>query len=292
MATKLTLRLSKEFQIKVREEAVISDDHCIETVMDILEGIEESGRFDFKLKRKSGRRWERRGERYDTLPTIGLFKSNNVTLATEKRGEGDDARTKLKCKLHNFVPELLYETVESAWSVPAPGDYGDEVEPKFKLEQDIHFTNCKTCATGYLTLPGRDHEFSKVKEFLPYYPNLLKIPGTKRSQHLVKVKDWNETVFDDIEMSIGDWAIRGALVTRRDFLTGAWDESEFSFKIERALGDEEDPMEPAAGWDYQKLRELAAIYNELYRIDSIFIRAPSIFTFADPVSSTKIRVVD
>ena len=227
---------------------------------------------------ESARPYPGHGERYDTLPDIGALKSHNVTLATEKRGDGKGAKTKLKCKLHNFAPELLYDRVEKSWCYPCRNHR--KIRPKFKLEQDIHFDNCKYCATGYVTIPGRDHWFTKVADFLPFFPRLAKVPRLRAEQALVKVKDWQ-----------GDWKLRGALVTRRDTATGAWEESEFSFKIkQRNRGC--SWLRPAAGWDYGGLQTLGAIYREMAGMSSLFIQAPSIFTFADPVSSLDIRIVE
>ncbi len=292
MAEKLKTKYSKEFQVKLRREVVTSDDAAIDALMGVLRGIAASGRYDFRVKDKKAKRWPRHGERYDTLPSVGLFKSSNISLATEKGVDGKSAKTKLKCKLHNFVPELLYKKVDKSYCVPSVGPYGDDpdVELKFKLEQDIHFDNCKYAATGYLIIPGRDHKFKKVSDFLPYYQRLTRVPGIKHDMPLVKVKDWQETVYDDLLFYIGDWEFKGALVTRRDTVTGDWDETEFSFKIKQPDKDCEW-LEPADGWDYGKLQTLAAIYNEMFRISSVFIQSPSIFYFSNPVSSRDIRVI-
>ena len=213
---------SKEFQIKMRSDVATSDEASIQAIMEVLREIEASHRYAFRVVEKNARRWERHGERYDTMRTGGLFKANNISLATEKRGNDKRAKTKLKCKLHNFVPELLYRKPEKSFCYPAFGAYRDhpKVETKLKLEQDIHFDNCKYAATGYLTIPGRDHEFAKVADFLPYYKRLKKIPGIDTDTALVKVKDWQESIYDDLELYIDDWKFKGALVTRPCIFSG------------------------------------------------------------------------
>lgn len=276
--------MRKEFQVKLRRDIVTSDEACRKTLLSVLQGIEDQGCFDFKLKGNSGATWKRRGERYDTMPgNAGIFRSNRLSLATEKREDKNGKFTKLKCKLHNFVPELLYRTPKKSWVWPSPGNYKTNVKLKFKLEQDVHFNNCKYCSTGYLTIPGCNHKFKKMKDFLPYFPRLTAIPGVHKDMALWKVKNWDEVVFDDIKMTIGTWDIRGALVTRRDHVTGEWDESEFSFKLKRNGRGCLKAMEPARGWG--ELRALQLVYDELFKNDQVFIREPGIFYFADPVSS-------
>jgi hypothetical protein len=287
-AKKVKTNLRKEFQIKLRRDVVTSDKACKKTLLSVLQSIEDQGCFDFKVKAKSGKSWKRRGERYDTMPgKTGIFRANRLSLATEKREDKKGKFTKLKCKLHNFVPELLYRTPEQSWAWPAAGDYEKKkkVELRFKLEQDIHFNNCKYCSTGYLTIPGCKHQFKKVKDFLPYFPRLTRVPGVHKDMTLSRVKNWDEVVFEDIEMTIGDWDITGALVTRRDHITGEWDESEFSFKLKLENYDCSKIMEPARGWPYRDMRALQLVYNELFNNEQVFIREPGIFYFADSVSS-------
>lgn len=288
MAKKVAMNFRKEFQIKLRGDAVTSDKTYKQTLLDALKGIEASGRFDFKIKAKSGNTWKRRGERYDTMPgNTGTFRANRVSLATEKGKDKHGKFTKLKCKLHNFVPQLLYRTPEESWAWPAAGAHEKDksVKLRFKLEQDIHFNNCKYCSTGYLTLRGHKHQFKKVKDFLPYFPRLTKIPGVHEDMPLSRVKNWDEVVFDNIKMTIGKWGIMGALVTRRDHVTGELDESEYSFKLRMEGSGCSVVMEPALGWPYQDLCTLQLVYDELFKNDKVFIREPGVFYFADPVGS-------
>ncbi len=287
MKIKLVTKVSKEFQIKLRPEVATSDKTAISEMMRVLKALANSDRHKFHII-KMGETWQRHGERYDTAQGTGMFKEQQLSLATEKRGEGKKARTKLKCKLHNFVPELLYRDHEKAFCTPVLKPYkkssGIRIEPKFKLEQDIHFNNTKYCATGYLTLPGREHSFTTVKEFARFYPRLLKLSGIESKTPLVKVKDWNETVHDNIIMRIGDMELRGALVTRRDRISGALDESEFSFKLSQSkIGC--TPLDPAADWNYRDLQRLEALYNEMFEMEGVFMQDPTIFYFANPVSS-------
>jgi hypothetical protein len=238
--------------------------------------------------------WRRHGERYDILPEVGLFKSHDISLATEK-GEKDGRKgTKLKCKLHNLVPELLYERSKKSYCYPTAGRFAKTkgVEPKFKLEQDVHFNNTKYCATGYLIIPGDKHRFGKVGDFLHFFPRLKDLSGVQKDIPLLKVRDWQETVFDDLKFRIGDWDFDGALVTRRDTHTGAWVESEFSFKIkppkDKKSKKKSSCLDPCGIWDHRKLRKLAAIYDELYATSTVFIQQPPIFYFSNPVSSVDI----
>jgi len=273
----VTKKISKELQIKLRPELAVTNVRAKETIIEILEWLENNT--EFSWKDSSGDDWERRGERYDTQDSF--FKSNRITLASEK-SEDDKNRTKIKCKLHNFIPELLYPEIEYAYCYPNAGSY-DDIELKFKQEQDIHFNNCKYCATGYMKLPGTAHQFTQVEEFYPYYPNLKKVPEIDGNADLVKVKDWQETIFDDIKMKIGDFEFKGALVTRRNYCDQSLDESEFSFKV----------TEGKDGWDYNGLSQLADIYNLIRsRYGEIFlINQPSIFTFQNPASSEEIKEI-
>jgi len=274
------MKLSKEFQIKLKQTLGEHHEKARDTVLDLLECIEASGRYRFKVKSK-GESWKRRGERYDTLPDVGLFRRNGISLATEKR-KGKDGGTKLKCKLHNLVPELLYSKPQTSpgW----PRDDVADVDRKFKLEQDIHFDNTKYCATGYLILPNTDWTFETVADFARYYPLLSDLPGIHQDQRLFKVKDWDEFVEDEMVFEICGEEVKGALVTRRNRLDGSWDETEFSFKVKQKH-KECSWLEPAKGWDEKCLHTLSEIYNEMYRMRSVFIQSPSIFYFRDPVAS-------
>ena len=279
MGTKPDFKHSKEFQIKLRKDVSASDCDSIGVVQKVLSELVSDNALELDLD--STRKWLRRGERYDTCGN--LFRAHNISLATEKSERDGKQRTKLKCKLHSFVPELLYKRRKSAHCYPSPSNSG--VKTKFKKEQDIHFDNCKYCATGYLTLSGTGDEFNRVGDFIEYYPNLAKIPGVQPSDRLERVKNWDESVFDNIKMEINGWKLKGALVTRREHRSGEWVESEFSFKAK----------EPKKGWKRKDLRAFAAGYTRLLReyahADGLFIRAPSIFFFDNPVSSRDIELL-
>jgi hypothetical protein len=279
----VTTKLSKEFQVKLKQSLGEYYEQARDTLLDVLKCVETSGRYRFKVQ-SEGESWKRRGERFDTLPNIGLFRQNGISLATEKRKD-DKAGTKLKCKLHNLVPELLYSKPETSWGWPRDDVVG--VERKFKLEQDIHFDNAKFCATGYLVLPGTDWKFKQVGDFTRYFPLLSDLPGVRQDQRLYKVKDWDEYVQDEMVFEICGEKVEGALVTRRNRLDNSWDETEFSFKVKQK--DKECGwLQPARGWDEDCLRTLSAIYKEMYRMSSVFIQSPSIFYFHDPVASKDI----
>lgn len=294
MANEIKEKFSKELQIKLRREVGFSDENCISTLKAVMRNIEARGRFDFSIEKFPTESWSRHGERFDTAPNAGLFRTNGISLATEKviKGKTGKERTKLKCKMHSLLPELLYDKREESYCYPSTEV--DSIETKFKLEQDIHFNNCKHCATGYFLLAGVEYQFETARDFLEYFPTLGMLPGVDKKAPLFKVKDWEETVFDELEFNIGDWKIKGALVTRRDMITREWVESEFSFKIKlpkKQLG-KCTHLDPAKGWEYEKLKELANVYNEMFGISSIFIRTPSIFYFSDPVSSRYVRLAE
>ncbi|MES9897574.1 MAG: hypothetical protein ABW148_00960 [Sedimenticola sp.] len=155
------------------------------------------------------------------------------------------------------------------------------VTTRFKREQDIHFNNCKYCATGYLKLPGNDYSFKRADDFLTHYPNLARLKGFDGEARLLKVKEWDEYIWDSIEMEVAGVEIGGALVTRIHRTNGVWDESEFSFKVR---ADEQGE------WNREMLQHLSDLYNRLYTeyADLFFVREPSIFTMENPVSSVAI----
>lgn len=219
--------------------------------------------------------WRREGIRYDTAG--GDLKRNNLTLAIE----ATDEKTKLKCKQHQFVPELLFEKPKHSLCLPdreAVSHYQQHAA-KFKLEEDIHFSNIKYCAAGSLFVEGRANQFGSLDDFSHYFPGL----GTLRSPAapLTPLSHWDEAVFDDMRTGWGkcrlaDWM----LVNRWDWGTNTLLESELSFKVTKAL---------AADWDYRLLRRAAALYLELQR-SGIFRAAPPIFFFDNPVSATDIII--
>lgn len=260
-------KYSKEFQAKIKPEFVSSTDHCITVLTNVLEDIEDNhDEVDFKFKKSSGKEWAREGIRYDT--DSGLLKANNVTLATELSTLDGEERTKLKCKLHSFVPELLYADLQSSYCCPTQ-EYQEDT--KVKVEQDIHFNSNKFCATGYLFIPGLHRSFKSVDDFRKYYKNIDSIPGVQAAMALKVVKHWNESVFDDMEMSVSAWEMLGALVIRRHTVTGGLVEAEFSMKVRM----------PDEGWNYDNLSELAKVYNLLYT-SGLFEENPEVFHFKEP----------
>jgi len=259
-------KYSKEFQAKIKSEFVPNDDECIKTLTNVLEDIEDHHDVRFKFRKSTGRRWKRKGIRYDT--DCGLFKASNVTLATEMSTINGEHRTKLKCKLHNFVPELHYDTLDSAYCCPTQ-EYQEDT--KIKVEQDIHFNSNKFCTTGYLFIPGIQNSFKTVGDFLRYYKNIDKLRGVKASMPVTLVKHWDESVFDDMEMSVNAWEMFGALVIRRHPVTDGLVEAEFSIKVSR----------PGESWNHTDLSELSKVYNLLYS-SGLFDENPEVFQFSEP----------
>ena len=284
MGDQIKMKYSKEFQIKLRKQKGNTHKKSVKTIQRVLSKLNDDGLLYFDPD--SGNHWQRRGERYDTKKSN--FKRLNISLATEKSKIKETERTKLKCKLHNFVPELLYTSSKKASCYPGNGG-NNKIKTKFKREQDIHFDNCKYCATGYLDLPSLKPSFQKAKDFYTYYPNLEKACGVKPSTQLKKVKDWDEYIFDDLKIRVGSTEIKGALVTRINRGDSSWDETEFSFKIQQ----QQDSKQPDGGWDFDDLNHLATIYQRLFTEYSrtFFIRTPSIFYFNNPVSSQEVKPV-
>lgn len=217
--------------------------------------------------------WQRDARRYDALD--GKLKASQLTLAIE----ATDERTKLKCKQHTFIPELLFAKPADAIVYPdiqASGLYKKH-DTKLKREQDIHLDNIKFCASGSLFLKGRQTDIEDSSFFLRYYPHLDRIlPATVPLQ---TVSHWNETVYDDMRTrwkhtDITTWM----LVNRWDARTHELLESELSFKVVKELDD---------AWDYSLLRNAGALYLAL-RKTGVFMELPPIFTFPDPVSSIDI----
>ncbi|WP_295450341.1 hypothetical protein [uncultured Thiodictyon sp.] len=219
--------------------------------------------------------WRREGIRYDTAG--GDLKRNNLTLAIE----ATDEKTKLKCKQHQFIPELLFDTPKNSPCLPdeqAASHYQHHAT-KFKLEEDLHFSNIKYCASGSLFVKGRATKVSTLDDFNKYFPSLATLLAP--TIPLKPLSHWDEAVFDDM---LTDWG-KGAfstwmLVNRWDWGTNTLLESELSFKVEKAMADD---------WDYHQLRQAATLYLELQR-SGIFRAAPPIFFYDNPVSSTDIIV--
>lgn len=286
MSNKIPQQESKEFQMKVDIDALLGSSPRIpgETDQIIYQAViaalksavktlaPDSGKVTYA---KNG--WRREGIRYDSSDR--LLKADYLTLAIE----ATDTDTKLKCKSHQFVPELLYTKPTKSPCMPdsdALPDYRKD-DANFKLEQDIHFDNIKFCASGSLYLQGKQTNFPILGSFGTYYPGLEKLlnPATP----LVQVAHWDEAVYDDITTDwkggkkISNWM----LVNRWQWGTNQLLEAELSFKITKTMGDD---------WDQDELEQAQALYLVL-QANSFFIAYPPIFTFANPVSSVDIVVV-
>lgn len=214
--------------------------------------------------------WKREGIRYDTDldKAKGLFRNHNMSLAIE----ATDELTKYKCKLHNFIPELLYAKPETALCYPK--DKGRDT--KFKLEQDIHLDNCKYCASGSLFLKGRRTDITRVGDFSRLFPGIKSIASA--STALIAVSHWQETVCGKMVTAWRDITIQWDLVTRWDHLTGKMIESELSYKVTKRMKDD---------WDRDFLELASKLYLDL-RIAGIFRQSPPIFYFQDPVAGVEI----
>lgn len=217
--------------------------------------------------------WVREGIRYDTDPdkNKGLFRRNNTSLAIE----ATDELTKYKCKLHNFIPELLFSKPASALCYPKNKGRG----AKLKLEQDIHFNNCKYCASGSLFLKGRRTDIGTVGDFSRLFPRIERIAPADTV--LFPVSHWQETVCGEMTTAWRDISIQWNLVTRRDHKTGKMLESELSYKIVKAMKDD---------WDHELLSLASSLYLDL-RTAGIFLQDPPVFYFHDPVAGVEIAEI-
>jgi hypothetical protein len=226
-----------------------------------------------KLELEFPEPWIREGIRYDTdaVTSKGLFRMHNMSLAIE----ATDQLTKYKCKQHNFIPELLYTKPKSALCYPK--NTGTDV--KLKLEQDIHFDNCKYCASGSLFLKGRRTDIATVGDFSQLFPGIGHIAAPDTA--LYPVSNWQETVCGKMVTAWRDFRIEWDLVTRRDHQTHALVESELSYKITKAMNDD---------WDYALLALASQLYLDL-RVSGIFRQNPPIFYFQDPVAGVEIAEI-
>lgn len=219
--------------------------------------------------------WRRDGVRYDTAQSD--LKRHDLSLAIE----ASDQRTKLKCKQHSFVPELLFDKPGQSLCYPdieASGVYKKH-DSKLKLEQDLHFSNTKHCASGSLFVKGRAEQVDTLAFFSRYFPALNMLLPADTS--LQEVSRWDEAVFDDMftswsKIEFTSWM----LVNRWNRENNTLLESELSFKVDKAM---------KADWDYPKLHGAARLYLELQKTGA-FQPVPPIFFFNDPVSSTAIRI--
>lgn len=217
--------------------------------------------------------WRRAGIRYDTAN--GELKRHQLTLAIE----ATDKRTKLKCKQHAFLPELLFDKPANSLCYPdirCSGSYRKH-DTKLKLEQDLHFDNIKFCASGSLFLKGRRTDVTTLGFFSTFFPGLNTV--LPAATPLKEVSRWDEAVFDD--MAVG-WNGNGIsswmLVNRWDPKNGTLLESELSFKVSEKFGDD---------WDHAGIAAASDLYLAL-QAGGLFMALPPIFTVDNPVSSIDI----
>jgi len=280
MGSKIFHERSVEFQLKVDTAIVTTrtrpadvDAALYAKVQQVISSAVQKLAGKARLKLEFPRPWIREGIRYDTSAntSTGLFRKHNMSLAIE----ATDELTKYKCKLHNFIPELLYSKPTSALCYPR----NKGRSAKFKLEQDIHFNNCKYCASGSLFLKGRRTDIATVGDFSRLFPRIERIAPADTA--LFPVSHWRETVCGNMTTAWRGVSIEWYLVTRRDHETDALLESELSYKIVKRMKDD---------WDRELLELAASLYLDL-RTDGIFRQAPPIFYFHDPVTGVEIASV-
>ncbi len=282
---KVELQKSKEFQMKLvlpeaGEEPINKakvDQELFKLVTDTITSIvkRHTAATEPLLNFDINKCIHREGIRYDTKNN--LLKQHNLTLAIE----ATDKRTKLKCKEHNFIPELLFENAAESICFPdiqASKNY-DKHGTKFKLEEDLHFSNLKYCASGSLFVKGCSTQVETLAFFSHYFPKLEKLLSD--STPLKILSHWDETVFDDMRVEwegtvFYDWM----LVNRWDWGTKKLLESELSFKVENEMDKK---------WEYDVLGKANRLYLELKKT-GIFMAAPPIFFYDKPVSSVDICV--
>ncbi|MDD2775054.1 MAG: hypothetical protein PHU06_03770 [Gallionella sp.] len=277
MSSKIFHERSIEFQLKIDTAVVLTktepteiDAQLYAKVQKVISQVVKKIAGKTKLKTTFPKPWIREGIRYDTaVPSSnGLFRKHNMSLAIE----ATDELTKFKCKQHNFIPELLYRKPKSALCYPK--NKGTSV--KLKLEQDIHFNNCKYCASGSLFLKGRRTDITTVGDFTQLFPKIEQISPSETL--LYPVSHWQETVCGKMVTTWGDITLEWDLVNRWDNQTRTLLESELSYKIFKSL---------KADWD----DALLALGNQLYlelRTAGIFRQHPPIFYFHDPVASLEL----
>ncbi|MEN3373836.1 hypothetical protein [Dechloromonas sp. ZS-1] len=290
MADKVYRQESKEFQMKIiwpvasdgaKLEPGKTDQAIFErvraTLVDVITQLagRKTPHFEF-----DDQPWRREGIRYDTAPkgVPGILKQNNLTLAVE----ATDTMTKLKCKAHHFVPELLYDTPKTSASYPdikAAARYKHH-DAKFKLEEDLHFSNLKYCASGSVFVKGRQVEAERLAFFSQYFPALENLLPAETRLH--PVSHWDEAVFDQFTTRWGKNSITSwMLVNRWQWDTNTLLESELSFKVDKEMG---------TPWDLDTLHVASTLYLALKKT-GIFMAAPPIFFYDNPVSSVDIRIV-
>lgn len=276
---------SKEFQMKVlwpeilgevRSRPEVTDrlifarvcETIVAAVDRIADGTKTSFRFNDNL-------WRREGIRYDTA--TGALGRQYLTLAIE----ATDERTKLKAKQHSFIPELLFTKPKQAICYPAIKKSGGYAlhDSKLKLEQDLHFSNLKYCASGSLFLEGRTKTVNTLGSFSRYFPALNRLQPAETPLHAVS--HWDEAVFDDLSVRWHDTTISTwMLVNRWNWASDRLLESELSFKVAKTL---KDP------WDMTALQRATQLYLALQQ-SGRFMPAPPIFFFDHPVTAVAIEV--
>lgn len=278
MTSKIFHERSIEFQLKLDTALVTSKTEPDEMDAALYAGIQavvstavQKLAGTSRLKLKFPEPWRRIGIRYDTdtNSSLGLFRRHNISLAIE----ASDTLTKFKCKQHNFIPELLCRKPKSALCYPK--NKGTDV--KLKLEQDIHFDNCKYCASGSLFLAGRRTHIASVGDFSRLFPGIGRLAAPDTA--LYPVSSWQETVCGKMVTAWRDISIEWNLITRRDQQTCALIESELSYKIVKTMKDD---------WDYALLELASTLYLDLWTA-GIFRQNPPIFYFHDPVSGVEIN---
>lgn len=277
------LQESKEFQLKVKLD-VDSEPHSPEVIdarsYEIVQkalsksvvSMSDMGqpRFLFPKQPKF-----REAIRYDTAPRSenGILRKHWLSLAIEVT----DKRTKLKCKHHSLMPELILETPQKSICYPSLVKSDKHTKPLLKIEQDLHFNNTKTCVSGSLYLAGRRTDVSTLGFFSEYFPGLDALLPANTALHTVQ--HWRETVYDDIEVGWGDMVFGTVmLVNRWDVRTHTLVESELAYKVRKPMN---------APWDYQELHLASRLYGALHET-GLFRLDPPIFYYLDPVSSVDI----
>jgi hypothetical protein len=279
MGKQVFLQASKEFQAKLALGAI--DAHMSHENAETLLFRQAAKAIGKAVRQAAGDRrheidlpeagWRREGIRYDTAPDRsgrGLFRHHNLTLAVE----ASDEKTKLKCKQHHFMPELLFESPKASVCHPKPGLDG----AKLKLEQDLHFDNAKFCASGSVFIEGRQTDVQDLRFFSRRFPGLKELAPS--ATPLRVLSHWDETVYDKLLTRIGKIEFEWMLVNRWDHDPSELLESELSFKLVKSIKDD---------WDRKALDAANRLYLALGGTGA-FMAYPPIFLYRDPVASVDI----
>ena len=256
----------------------VTDEQLFKLVADTLKTV--AGRLASNQKGKTkfkNNLWRRETIRYDAPGSY--LRAHNLTLAVE----ATDEMTKLTCRKHNFIPELLFNKTKKSLCFPdiAAKNVMKSHEIKHKLEQDLHFSDHKYCASGSLFIPGSMTNIQTLKFFSRYFPKLETLLPSQTP--LQAASHWDEAVFDNMLVSLDKVEIATwMLVNRWEWGSNTLLESELSFKIEKAMKDD---------WDYHELHSANQLYLELQKT-GVFLPAPPIFLYQDPVASVNIILVN